>query len=135
MFKLTLLTPDKKIFVDHEIEDVRVPAFRGELDVLPGHAPLITTLSTGILRWRLKGEADYKTVVVSWGYCEIHPDGVDILADIVDLPEEINLEADKTIIQDNEKKLLNEMLDDEHWDEAQREIARARAHLDVVRGE
>lgn len=134
MFKLSLLTPDKKIFVDHEIEDVRVPAFRGELDILPGHAPLITTLSTGVLRWRLKGETSYKTVIVSWGYCEIHPDGVDILADIVDLPEEINIEEDKATIAASEKKLLLETLDDQQWDETQRDISRARAHLDVARG-
>lgn len=134
MFKLSLLTPDKKIFVDHEIEDVRVPAFRGELDILPGHAPLITTLSTGVLRWRLKGETAYKTVIVSWGYCEVHPEGVDILADIVDLPEEINIEEDKAIIASSEKKLLIETLDDQQWDETQRDISRARAHLDVARG-
>ena len=134
MFKLTLLTPDKKIFVDHEIEDVKVPAERGELNILPGHAPLITTLSTGILRWRLKGETTYKTVVVSWGYCEIHPDGVDILADIVDLPEETNVEEDKAMIVDSEKKLLNQSLDDQQWDETQRDISRARAHLEVARG-
>ncbi len=134
MFKLSLLTPDKKIFVDHEIEDVRVPAFRGELDILPGHAPLITTLSTGVLRWRLKGETAYKTVIVSWGYCEVHPEGVDILADIVDLPEEINIEEDKAIIAASEKKLLIETLDDQQWNETQRDISRARAHLDVARG-
>ncbi len=134
MFKLSLLTPDKKIFVDHEIEDVRVPAYRGELDILPGHAPLITTLSTGVLRWRLKGETAYKTVIVSWGYCEVHPEGVDILADIVDLPEEINIEEDKAIIAASEKKLLIETLDDQQWDETQRDISRARAHLDVARG-
>ena len=135
MFKLTLLTPDKKIFVDQEIEDVRVPAERGELDILPGHAPLITTLSTGVLRWRLKGETTYKIVVISWGCCEIHPDGVDILADIVDLPEEFNIEADKVKIIESEKKLVNESLDDQAWDETQRDISRARAHLEVVRGE
>lgn len=135
MFKLTLLTPDKKIFVDHEIEDVRVPADRGELDILPGHAPLITTLSTGVMRWRLKGETAYKAVVVSWGYCEVHPDGVDILADIVDLPEDINAVKDTTMIAEGEQKLLNEMLDEPQWAEVQRDIARARAHLEVVRGE
>jgi F-type H+-transporting ATPase subunit epsilon len=132
MFKLTLLTPDKKVFVDQEIEDVTVPAYRGELNILPGHAPLITTLSTGIMRWRLKGESEYRSIIVSWGYCQITPTGVDVLADMVDTPEDIDVENAKSTIDQNEKRLL-ESLDEDQWDEAQREIARARAHLDVVR--
>lgn len=132
MFKLTLLTPDKKVFVDQEIDEVTVPGFCGELNIMPGHAPLITTLSTGIMSWRLKGETEIHTVVVSWGYCQITPTGVDVLADMVDLPEDVDINSAKSTIEDNEKKLL-ESLDDSQWDEAQREIARARAHLEVVR--
>lgn len=132
MFKLTLLTPDKKVFVDQEIEDVIIPAYRGELNILPGHAPLITTLSTGVMKWRLRGESEYRSIVVSWGYCEVHPQGVDILADIVDLPEEISPDAAKVTIEQSEKKLL-QSLEPAEWDETQRQIARARAHLEVVR--
>ena len=132
MFKLTLLTPDKKIVVDQEIEDVTVPAYRGELNILPGHAPLITTLSTGIMRWRLKGESDPRSIIVSWGYCQITPTGVDVLADTVDLPEDVNPEEAKATLTEGEKRLL-ESLDDDQWDQVQRDIARARAHLDVVR--
>ncbi len=132
MFKLTLLTPDKKVFVDHEIEEVTVPAYRGELNILPGHAPLITTLSTGIMRWRLKGESEMRTIIVSWGYCQITPSGVDVLADSVDLPGEINAELAKKTIAESEKQLL-ESLDEAQWEEVQKNMARARAHLDVVR--
>ncbi len=132
MFKLTLLTPDKKVFVDQEIEDVTVPAFRGELNILPGHAPLITTLSTGIMRWRLRGESEYRSIIVSWGYCQITPTGVDVLADMIDTPEDVDVEAAKSTIDQSEKRLLDS-LDEDQWDEVQREIARARAHLNVVR--
>jgi F-type H+-transporting ATPase subunit epsilon len=132
MFKLTLLTPDKKIVVDQEIEDVTVPAFRGELNILPGHAPLITTLSTGIMRWRSKGESEQRSIIVSWGYCQITPTGVDVLADVVDLPEDVNPEDAKATLAEGEKRLL-ESLDDDQWEQVQRDIARARAHLDVVR--
>jgi F-type H+-transporting ATPase subunit epsilon len=132
MFKLTLLTPDKKVFVDQEIEEVTVPAYRGELNILPGHSPLITTLSTGIMRWRLKGESELKQIVVSWGYCQITPSGVDVLADMVDLPEDVNVEEAKQMINENEKKLL-ESLEPEQFNEVQRDLARARAHLEIAR--
>ena len=50
MFSLTLVTPEKKLLTDVEIEEIIVPAFRGELNILPGHAPLMSTLGIGLLR-------------------------------------------------------------------------------------
>ena len=55
MFKLTIVTPEKRILVGQEVEEVTVPAFKGELNILPGHAPLMTTLETGVMKWKLKG--------------------------------------------------------------------------------
>ena len=90
MFTLNILTPEKKLLTDQEIEEVIVPGFRGQLDVLPGHAPLLTTLNAGALRYRLKGATDYQLVAVSWGYMEVHPGGVVVLAETAETPEEID---------------------------------------------
>ncbi len=87
---LTLVTPEKKLLTDVEVEEVFVPGFRGELNILPGHAPLMTTLSTGVMRYRLKGSTELKSVVVSWGYCEVNPNGVLILAETAERAEEID---------------------------------------------
>ncbi len=132
MFKLTIVTPEKKLLVDQEIAEVTVPAFKGELNILPGHAVLITTLETGIMRWKIKGVDKTFKAVVSWGYCEVHPQGVDILANIIDMPEEIKVEDRKQWITEAEKKLASVSLDDESFEAQRHEIARARAGMELL---
>ncbi len=132
MFKLTIVTPEKKLLVDQEILEVTAPAFKGELNILPGHAVLITTLETGIMRWKIKGVDKTFKAVVSWGYCEIHPQGVDILANIIDMPEDIKVEDRKQWIIEAEKKLASVSLDDESFEAQRHEIARARAGMELL---
>lgn len=132
MFKLTIVTPEKRILVGQEVEEVTVPAFKGELNILPGHAPLITTLETGVMKWKLKGKDLQQLAVISWGYCQVSPEGVNILANIADLPEEIDLEMTKTQLAESEKRVMNELITDEDWAEFQREWAHARAKIDVA---
>jgi len=95
LLRFTLVTPEREILKDTEIEEIIVPGFRGELSILPGHAPLMTTLSTGALRYRLKGENKVNFVAISWGYCNVHPGQVSILAETAERPEEIDLERTK----------------------------------------
>ncbi len=129
--KLTLLTPEKKIVMSQEVDEVVVPGHNGELDILPGHAPLMTLLSTGILRWRLKGTTEMNKVVVSWGYCEVNPEGVIVLAETSVLPEEVQPEAFKTEIKTLENKLGTESLDEENWNEAKRRLAELKSSLEM----
>lgn len=132
MFKLNVVTPEKRIVLNQEIDEVTVPAYRGELNILPGHAPLITTLSTGPLRWKLKGQGE-QAAVISWGYCEVGPNGVEILADIAELPEEIDAHEAQKALADAEKRLLNDTLDDDAWENLQRDVARHQAELELVK--
>lgn len=132
MFKLTVVTPERKLMVDVEVTEVTIPGYRGELNVLPGHAPLITILQTGIMKWRLPNQDRQHIAVVSGGYCQVGPDGVNVLANVIDLPEEIDTaKATQKLIED-EKRLLNETLSEIDWDEAQMEIARARADIEAA---
>jgi F-type H+-transporting ATPase subunit epsilon len=88
--KLTLVTPEKKLLAEAEVEEIFVPGYRGELNILPGHAPLMTTLSTGVVKYRLKGQTELKPIIVSWGYCEVNPNGVVVLAETAERPEDID---------------------------------------------
>ena len=92
MFLLNLVTPEKRLVTELEVEEVRVPGYRGHLDILPGHSPLMTTLSTGVLKYRAKGSDKLETVVVSWGYCEVNPFGVTVLAETAESLAEIDRE-------------------------------------------
>lgn len=132
MFKLTIVTPEKRILVGQDVEEVTVPAFKGELNILPGHAPLITTLETGVMKWKLKGKERQEIAVISWGYCQVSPEGVNILANIAELPEEIDIEETKADLAEAEKRAMNEFVGDAEWAEFQRNWARARAKVDVA---
>jgi F-type H+-transporting ATPase subunit epsilon len=133
MFKLTLVTPEKRLVIDQEIDEVTVPAFRGELNILPGHAPLITTLETGVLSYKLKGQEAQK-VSISWGYCQVSPQGVNILAEYAAMPVELNVEELKKSLADAERRMTNESLDEDQWLEAQREVAKARTGMEIFPG-
>lgn len=133
MFKLTLVTPEKRLVIDQEIDEVTVPAFRGELNILPGHAPLITTLETGVLTYKLKGQEAQK-VAISWGYCQVSPQGVNILAEYAAAPVELHIEELKKKLADAERRLGTESLDEEQWLDTQREVAKARTGMEIFPG-
>lgn len=130
MFTLTLVTPEKKLVAGAEIEEVFVPAFKGELNILPGHAPLMTTLETGDLRYRLKGESKLNHVAISWGYCQVNPQGVNILAETAERPEDIDVaRADQTLKASEEKMMAEATPED--LEKYRKKIARATVRKEV----
>lgn len=132
MFKLTIVTPEKRLLLNQEVEEVTLPGFKGELNILTGHSPLITTLETGVLKWKLAGEEIAKQAAISWGYCHVGPEGVSVLADIAKLPEEIDLGATEKSIAEIESKLGSDTLTDEEWTALQRDLALARASTQAL---
>lgn len=135
MFKLSILTPEKRLLTDQEIDEVLVPGDRGQLDILPGHAPLVTTLSAGVLRYRLKGESGHRAVAVSWGYAEVNPDGVVILAETAETPEEIDRQRAEEALRKAQGFLARMVADPEEIEKYQRKIERAQARLELVDSE
>jgi F-type H+-transporting ATPase subunit epsilon len=129
---LTFVTPEKKIVVNQPVDEVILPGFRGELQLLPGHAPLVTTLTTGILKWRISGSPQINQAVVSWGYCEVSPSGISVLADLADLPEEVNVQAGQERMKAADQRRQTETLSDEEWEKLDREISRLQAQIQMV---
>ncbi len=129
--KLSLLTPEKKIVLDQEVEDVLVPAFKGELHILAGHAPIMTKLTTGIMKWRIKGEANYSKIVISSGYCEVSPEGVIVLAEHSLSAEEVVIDKLNEELKAKTQKLLTEHLDDKAWEETQRRVFEIQSGLEL----
>ncbi len=88
-FKLEIVTPEKKV-VDTAVEDVQIPAKSGYLGVLPGHAPLIAELAVGEISFHdASGES---RLAVAWGFVEVLPDKVTILAETAERPSEIDVD-------------------------------------------
>lgn len=133
MFKLNLLTPEKKAVFDQEITEVTVPAYAGEITILPGHSPMITTLGTGILKCRIKGVDKTYKAVISWGYCEVTTEAVNVLAEFMQTPEEVSVADTQKNLQSAEKKMATEILTDAEFELTANEAAKARSALDVVK--
>ena len=84
---LQIVTPDRAV-IHEEVDAVEIPAADGSLGVLPGHTPLLTTLRVGELRYR-KGE-EQQFMLIAFGFAEVLPDRVTILAQVAERPEEID---------------------------------------------
>ena len=87
---LTIVTRERKI-IDVEVDEVVMPASDGEIGVLPGHTPLLTTLKIGQLRYRIG--TTFHRLVISWGFAEVLPDRVIVMAETARLPEEVDAAA------------------------------------------
>lgn len=133
MFTLTLVTPEKKMLTDVEIAEVFVPGFRGELNILPGHAPLMTTLGIGVLKYRLKDSQEMQSAAISWGYCEVHPNGVTVLAETAEVLEEIDLVRAENARHSAWLSLKEKKLSPEEIEKYQRKVARADVRIKLAK--
>src|SRR5205085_6314951 len=86
-FHLTVVTRERKI-VETDAVEVVLPAFDGEIGVLPGHTPLLTLLKVGVMRYRSDGNP--QSLVISWGFAEILPERVIVMAETARLPQEMD---------------------------------------------
>jgi F-type H+-transporting ATPase subunit epsilon len=84
---LEIVTPEKRL-ANEVVDEVVLPGSEGSLGVLPGHTPLLTTLGIGELMYR-RGSTRHR-VAIAWGFVEVLPDRVSILAEIAESAEGID---------------------------------------------
>jgi F-type H+-transporting ATPase subunit epsilon len=132
MFKLTLVTPEKKVVTGQDLQEITVPGHHGELNIHVGHAPLITTLIPGVLKYKLSNGAE-KAAAISWGYCQVSPEGVNILAETIESPEEIDVDRAENALKSTEERVVSETLEDELWEELQGKMDRAKARIEAAK--
>ena len=100
--RLTVVTRERR-FIDVDVDEVELPASDGEIGVLPGHTPLLTTLRVGTLRYR--AGATVERLVISWGFAEVLPDRVIVLAERGIVPSEVDPAATEAERLEAEKEL------------------------------
>src|SRR5450759_1576806 len=101
-FQLEIVTP-AKLMVKDAAEEVQIPGLSGYLGILPGHAPLITELAVGVITY--KTSAATHTLSVAWGFAEVLPDKVTILAETAERPPEIDVERAQKAKERAEQRL------------------------------
>ena len=132
MLKLTLVTPTKRLLTDAEVEEVIIPAFRGQLNILPGHAPLVTVLTAGVMKVRMKGSTEFKSAAISWGYCEVTPSGISVLADTAEWPEEVDKSRAEEALKVAQMRLEQAGLSPAEQEQTLKKVAKERARLDAL---
>jgi F-type H+-transporting ATPase subunit epsilon len=125
--QVRLVTPDK-VLVDEDADAVELPSKSGYMEVLYGHAPLLAELGVGEVRLH-GGSAGDQTYFVVWGFVEVLPDRVTILAQNAIKPEEIDAGAAQQQLESGHK-MWNEAGDDpEKYAQANEVIHEAEVKL------
>lgn len=94
---LTIVTPEKTVLSDKPVDSVTIPAFGGEMGVLPGHASFVAQLKEGLMHYK---EGHHREVfAVLSGFAEIHKDRVMVLAEAAELAKEVNEERARQAYQ------------------------------------
>ena len=101
---LVVVTRERKI-VEADVDEVILPAYNGEIGVLPGHTPLLAMLKVGIMRHREGGKTS--SLVLSWGFAEVLPDRVIVMAETARLPAEIDPAAAEAAKREAEKEIAD----------------------------
>ena len=103
--KFSLFTPEKALIEDKELKELVVPSVKGYLGILPGHAPLVSLLQAGVLKYLPKDSDIWQSLALGWGYLEVHPEGVRILAESAETKETL----DKARAEKDLKRVLTQL--------------------------
>jgi F-type H+-transporting ATPase subunit epsilon len=86
---LTVVTPERAV-LQEEVDELQIPGTEGYLGILPGHAPLFSELKVGEVGYR-KGDRWF-FLAVAWGFVEVLPNQVRILAETAERAQEIDID-------------------------------------------
>jgi F-type H+-transporting ATPase subunit epsilon len=126
-----IVTQDKLLY-EGPADLLLVPGAKGEMGILPNHAPLLSTLDIGILRVRFQGQEE--AFSIAGGIIEVQPDLVTVLADVGEHVAEID-EARAMAARKRAEELLKEgpPPDMDEYLAIQAALRRSRIRLDAVR--
>jgi len=126
---LEIVAPSRQVVRSERVDEVIAPGSEGEFGVLPGHTPFLATLKMGMLSFREAGE--WHHVAIDWGYAEVGPDRVIILAKGADRAADIDL-TEARIEKDRLEKLLAEKTSEHDFEKTRVELLRAMIRIEVA---
>ncbi len=127
--QLEIVTPDRRVVHD-SVSSVSIPGKNGYLGILPGHAPLLTELSIGELTYARADHIQY--LAVSWGFAEVLPDRVIVLAQTAERAQEVDVERAQRAKQRAEERLKKVSDPDVDLDRARAALERALARVQAA---
>ena len=128
--QLEIVTPDHLV-VHESVSAVTLPGKNGYLGILPGHAPLLSEIVPGELVYVRDGVSH--RLAVSWGFAEVLPDRVIVLAQTAERPEEIDIERAAQALKRAEERLRDTSAPNLDEERAREALRRAIARLETAR--
>lgn len=128
-FRVDVVTPDR-VLLSEEAVSLTAPGVEGYLGILANHAPLVTELATGELRFK-NVEGDEFSLAVSGGFLQVAGNRVTVLADAAERAEEIHVERARAAL-DRALALRNDPNADAATQELDAAIQRARNRLKLA---
>lgn len=129
--KLEMVTPYKQV-LSEEVDEIIMPGQMGELGILPGHTPLLTTLKVGEFTYRKGGSSFH--VAVNWGYVEVEEDTVIVLAETAEPADEIDMARAKAALGRAEEALKKLSPEDKDYRIMEAALERAMIRIQVAGG-
>ena len=128
-FQLEIVTPERAVVRD-TVTEAQIPGKNGYLGILPGHAPLITELAVGEITYKKPGGGE-EHLAVAWGFAEVLPDKVIILAEAAEKAAEIDpARAEKQ--KERAEQRLHSQDPDTDFERARIALERALVRLQVA---
>jgi F-type H+-transporting ATPase subunit epsilon len=106
--QLQIVSADRSL-VNETVDEVEIPGFDGYFGVLPGHTPLLAVLQVGELWYRQGSEKHYLSI--AFGFAEVQPDQVTILAQIAEKADEIDIGRAEAAKQRAEERIISLTID------------------------
>jgi F-type H+-transporting ATPase subunit epsilon len=97
-----VVTPERLV-ISEEVDEISAPGALGYFGVLPGHTPFLTTLGVGELGYRVGSQWRY--LAITWGYAEVLPNKVTMLAQTAEMAGEIDIERAERAMRRAEERL------------------------------
>jgi F-type H+-transporting ATPase subunit epsilon len=127
---IEIVTPERKLVSDTATE-ITIPGRNGFLGILPGHAPLISELAVGEISYRTP-DGHSRHLSCAWGFVEVLPDKVTILAEIAERAEDIDIERAKAARARAETALKSSQGTTEEEERLHADLQRATTRLEVA---
>lgn len=125
--RVRLVTPEQT-FIDGTADAVELPSCTGYLEALYGHAPLLAELGAGEVRMH-GGSVGEQRYFVAWGFVEVLPDRVTILAENAVKPSAINVAEARQELERGEKMWRDAGEESKRYSEANNIIHEAQERI------
>jgi F-type H+-transporting ATPase subunit epsilon len=103
--ELEVVTPERQL-VKESVTEAQIPAKEGYIGVLPGHAPLLSLLGSGVLTYTPQS-GTRKVLAIHGGFVEVLPGHISVLANLAERAEEIDIEKARVALKQATERLTS----------------------------